>query len=127
MGPVRPARGCVGYQSQQACVGGGKVVQSAGGEELALGPEHRRCLRVRHNDVVTADVRGINSGAFDTIGKQSQKVLAGRISLAEDGVHVLLLGQVEPVVIDAAVQVNGQLRKTKQRTGGGQVLQCRHA
>ncbi len=84
---------------------GGEVVQSAGGEELAVRAEAGGLLRVGEDDVIPVDVLGPHACGF---GHQIEHVDGIIVSEREHRLGVLLLAELEPVV-DLAVQVDRQL------------------
>ena len=119
--PGRQRRVRVRDQRREPRMGGRKIVQPAGGEELALRAEHGGGLGVRDDDVVAADLRRVHLRARDAVRQQAQQVLTRRVAQPVDRVHVLLLVQDQPLV-HGAVQVDGQLREPQQRPRGGEVL-----
>ncbi len=97
---------------------GAEVVHAAGGEELAVDAEGSGRLRVRDAHVVAEHVVG---GDAREPGQVAEHVGVGGRARAEDRGHVALRIQSEPVRVDAAVEVHGELREAQQRAGADEV------
>ena len=101
-------------QGGQAGVHGGEVVQPRRGEELPLGPEHRRRRRVEGEEVEAVDV----GRARPRPGAATWSRTPGPgVPDAPDRRGVVLPVQLEPVLADRAVEVDGQLRDPDDGTG----------
>ncbi len=104
-------------QRGQAGVHAAQVVQPAGGEELPVRPEDRRGGGVVGHQVVAVDVVG---RAQPTSPARWSRI---RRPAAADAPHrrgVLLLVELQALVVDAAVEVDGQLRDAHDRPGADQ-------
>ncbi|GAA3054852.1 hypothetical protein GCM10020000_41330 [Streptomyces olivoverticillatus] len=65
-----------------------------------------------HHQVPAADLRGVDAGL---LGDEADQIALADLAQAPDRRHVALLVQLEPVRVDPAVEVDGQLRHAQQR------------